>query len=38
MKLLPIEHLILVPTLRSDSRYQFEKHTGSLSAMDTRSQ
>lgn len=25
MKLLPIEHLILVPTLRSDSRYQFEK-------------
>ena len=25
MKLLPIEHLVLVPTLRSDSRYQFEK-------------
>lgn len=25
MKLLPTEHLILVPTLRSDSRYQFEK-------------
>lgn len=25
MKLLPIEQLILVPTLRSDSRYQFEK-------------
>lgn len=38
MKLLPIEQLILVPTLRSDSRYQFEKHTGSLSAMGTRSQ
>lgn len=25
MKLLPIGHLVLVPTLRSDSRYQFEK-------------
>lgn len=25
MRLLPIEHLIVVPTLRSDARYQFEK-------------
>lgn len=38
MKLLPIEHLILVPRFARTAGISLKKHTDSLSAMDTRSQ